>query len=72
MLKIITDSAADLSGEYIGEHNPHVIPTPVVIDGVDYLDGDTIQTGILLFTCAFPQVSPAPGLVSSRAHWRRR
>lgn len=45
MLKIITDSAADLPREYIEEHHLHVIPTPVVIDGVDYFDGDTIQTG---------------------------
>lgn len=45
MLKIITDSASDLPREYIVEHDLHVIPTPVVIDGVDYLDGDTIQTG---------------------------
>lgn len=44
MLKIITDSASDLPGEYIEEHGLHVIPTPVVIDDVDYLDGATIQT----------------------------
>lgn len=44
MLKIITDSASDLPKEYIEKHNLHVIPTPVVIDGVDYFDGKTIQT----------------------------
>ncbi len=44
MLRIITDSASDLPKTYINEHNLHVIPTPVVIDGVDYLDGQTIQT----------------------------
>lgn len=44
MLKIITDSACDLPKKYQEEHHLHVIPTPVVIDGVDYLDGETIQT----------------------------
>ena len=45
MLKIITDSASDLSEELISRYQLHVIPTPVVIDEVDYLDGKTIQTG---------------------------
>lgn len=44
MLKIITDSASDLPKDYIKEHNLQVIPTPVVIDDVDYLDGLNIQT----------------------------
>lgn len=44
MLRIITDSASDLPKSYIEEHNLHVIPTPVVIDDVDYFDGKTIQT----------------------------
>ncbi|NLL76301.1 MAG: DegV family protein [Clostridiales bacterium] len=44
MLKIITDSASDLPKWYVEEHKLHVIPTPVVIDEVDYLDGKTIQT----------------------------
>ena len=44
MLKIVTDSATDLPKSYIEEHHLHVIPTPVVIDGVDHLDGATIQT----------------------------
>lgn len=45
MLRIITDSASDLPKSYIEEHHLHVIPTPVVIDDVDYFDGETIQTG---------------------------
>lgn len=45
MLRIITDSASDLPKSYIEEHKLHVIPTPVVIDDVDYLDGETINTG---------------------------
>lgn len=45
MLKIITDSASDLPEEVIEQYNLHVIPTPVVIDEVDYLDGKTIHTG---------------------------
>lgn len=44
MLRIITDSASDLPIEYIRQHNLHVIPTPVVIDDVDYFDGKTIHT----------------------------
>ena len=45
MLKIITDSASDLPKSYVEKHGLHVIPTPVVIDEVDYFDGDTIQVG---------------------------
>ena len=44
MLRIITDSASDLPKDYIEQHKLHVIPTPVVIDNVDYFDGATIQT----------------------------
>lgn len=44
MYTIITDSATDLPRSFIEEHNLHVIPTPVVIDNVDYLDGKTIFT----------------------------
>jgi len=44
MLKIITDSATDLPKEIIDRFHLHVIPTPVVIDDIDYLDGATIQT----------------------------
>lgn len=44
MLKIITDSASDLPREYVEAHQLHVIPTPVVIDETDYLDGKTIKT----------------------------
>jgi len=44
MLKIITDSATDLPKQVIDTYNLHVIPTPVVIDEIDYLDGKTVQT----------------------------
>ncbi|MCD7724452.1 MAG: DegV family protein [Clostridiales bacterium] len=44
MIRIITDSASDLPEEYIKRHKLHVIPTPVVIDDVDYFDGATIRT----------------------------
>ncbi len=44
MIRIITDSASDLPKDYIERHKLHVIPTPVVIDDVDYFDGETIQT----------------------------
>lgn len=42
-LKIITDSASDLPNYLIEQYNVEVIPTPVVIDNVDYFDGDTIM-----------------------------
>lgn len=44
MLKIITDSATDMPEEIVKRFHLHVIPTPVVIDDVDYLDGATIHT----------------------------
>lgn len=43
MLEIITDSASDLPLEIREYYHLHVIPTPVVIDGVDYLDGKTLK-----------------------------
>ena len=44
MLKIITDSATDMPREIVDRFGLHVIPTPVVIDDVDYFDGETIRT----------------------------
>lgn len=41
-LKIITDSATDMPKSIIEEYGLHVIPTPVVIDEIDYFDGKTI------------------------------
>ncbi|MCM1160564.1 MAG: DegV family protein [Roseburia sp.] len=41
---IITDSASDLPKEIQEEFQLHVIPTPVVIDEKDYLDGVSIHT----------------------------
>lgn len=41
---IITDSASDLPKSIQEEYRLHVIPTPVVIDEKDYLDGTTILT----------------------------
>ena len=35
MLKIITDSASDLSEELISRYALHIIPTPVVIEEKD-------------------------------------
>lgn len=40
---IITDSATDMPQWVIDKYNLKVIPTPVVIDGKDYFDGETIQ-----------------------------
>lgn len=44
MLKIITDSASDLPEEIIRRFDLHVIPTPVVVNGEDLRDGQTIHT----------------------------
>ena len=41
---IITDSATDMCPEIIEQFHLRVIPTPVVIDGKDYFDGETIKT----------------------------
>lgn len=41
-LKIITDSATDMPKDIIEQYGLHVIPTPVVIEEVDYFDGKTI------------------------------
>lgn len=42
-LKIITDSASDLPKDIAKEYGVEIIPTPVVIDGKDYFDGETIM-----------------------------
>lgn len=41
--RIVTDSATDLPREIIEKYELHVIPTPVIINGTDYFDGDTIH-----------------------------
>lgn len=41
-LKIITDSAADIPKWIAEKYGLTVIPTPVVIEGKDYFDGETI------------------------------
>lgn len=43
MLEVITDSASDIPQELRDKYHLHVIPTPVVIDGVDYLDGENLS-----------------------------
>jgi len=42
-LKIVTDSASDVPISLKEKYNLHVIPTPVVINEKDYLDGETIM-----------------------------
>ena len=42
-LRIITDSACDLPKEQAERYNIEIIPTPLLIDGQDYLDGETVQ-----------------------------
>lgn len=43
-LRIITDSACDLPKDLAEEYGIEVIPTPLIIDGVDQFDGETIQS----------------------------
>lgn len=40
--RIITDSASDVPDSTKERYDLYVMPTPVTIDGVDYLDGETI------------------------------
>lgn len=40
---IITDSASDLPETIISKYNAYVMPTPVMVDKTDYLDGLTIH-----------------------------
>ncbi len=42
-IQIISDSACDLPADIIAENDIEVIPFHVLLDGVDYLDGQTIQ-----------------------------
>ena len=43
MIKIVTDSASDLSKELIEQYDIEVIPIPVQIAGKNYKDGDDIS-----------------------------
>ncbi|MCR4588819.1 MAG: DegV family protein [Lachnospiraceae bacterium] len=42
MVYFITDSVADLSEETVREFDITVVPTPITIDGTQYLDGQTL------------------------------
>lgn len=42
-LRLITDSACDLPKEMAQEYGIEIIPTPLIIDGTDYFDGETIE-----------------------------
>lgn len=42
-LRLITDSACDLPKIITEKYGIEVIPTPILIDGEDYFDGDTIE-----------------------------
>lgn len=42
-VKIITDSACDLSDEILCENDIAMVPFHVILDGIDYLDRETIQ-----------------------------
>ena len=39
---IITDSASDFPRDLAEQYHLHIIPTPLIVDGVDQLDGETI------------------------------
>lgn len=40
---IVTDSTSDLSHEYLKQHNIHVIPLSLTIDGKSYTDRELIS-----------------------------
>ncbi len=42
-IKIITDSACDLPDEIISENDIAMVPFHVLLEGVDYLDRETMQ-----------------------------
>ncbi|WP_434310422.1 DegV family protein [Hominifimenecus sp. rT4P-3] len=42
--RIITDSATDMPMEIREKYHLHVIPTPFIVNGVDYLDGEKMTT----------------------------
>jgi len=46
-IKIIGESASDLSKELIDKYGFETLPMPVTIDGIGYLDGETITTAEL-------------------------
>lgn len=44
MFKLITDTGADVSAENLVEYGIEVLPLGVIIDGEEYLDGETITS----------------------------
>ena len=42
--RIITDSATDMPMDIRDKYHLHVIPTPFIVNGVDYLDGEKMTT----------------------------
>lgn len=43
-VELITDSACDLPAELAARYEIEVIPTPLLIEGKDYFDGETIES----------------------------
>lgn len=42
---IVTDSTSDLSHEYLKQHNIHVVPLSLTIDGKSFVDQIDITSG---------------------------
>lgn len=70
MIKIVTDSAADLPKELIEKYNINVVPLTVKIDGVEYREGidlsnEEFQTK-MLNSKELPKTSqPSPAIFSN-------
>lgn len=44
MIKIISDSACDLSEEVVSKYNIGIVPISIIMDGIDYKDGIDIKS----------------------------
>jgi DegV family protein with EDD domain len=64
-LILTTESGADLPQDLAAEHNVHVVPMHVIMDGVDYLDGSLPVTDIYDF---YERTKKIPSTTSTNAH----
>lgn len=63
-IAVVTDSTASLTPKEVAEHNIHVVPIPLTIDGKDYEEGKDITTAEfyekLKASSTFPSTSQPP------------
>lgn len=65
MVKIVTDSDANLSPEFVAKHDINVVPIQVHIDGVDYKDGVDLEPGQFIRLMEAAQTHPTTSQPSS-------